>query len=288
MSKTRATILGSMAILMWSLLALLTVKTAPVPAFQLTALTFAIGAFVGALWLYTSGDLMNFRQINWKVYAFGTCGLFGYHFFYFTALRLAPAAEAGLIAYLWPLLIVLLSGFLPGERLRFGHIVGALIGFLGAALIILQNGVNFDSDAAIGYIVALICALFWSVYSVLSRRLGETPTTSVVIFCIATAFLSWIAHLALEDTKWPENYVGWLSIVGLGLGPVGLAFFVWDIGMKKGDIQLLGVASYAAPLLSTFALVVMGIAPLTWVLGLATILISFGAIIAARAGLRSS
>ena len=36
-----------------------------------------------------------------------------------------------------------------------------------------------------------------------------------------------------------------------GLGPVGLAFYVWDIGMKHGDIRLLGIASYAAPVLST-------------------------------------
>lgn len=288
MAKNRATILGFTAILMWSLLALLTVKTVPVPAFQLTAITFAIGALVGAVWLLATGQLKGFGRISLKVYAFGTCGLFGYHFFYFTALRLAPAAEAGLIAYLWPLLIVLLSGLLPGERLRLGHIFGALIGFMGAALIILQNGVNFEPSAALGYAVALLCAFFWSGYSVLSRRLGETPTSSVVIFCVATALLSLIAHLALEDTEWPENYVGWLSIIGLGLGPVGLAFFVWDIGMKKGDIQLLGVASYAAPLLSTFALVAFGITPLTWVLGAATILISVGALIAARAGARST
>jgi drug/metabolite transporter (DMT)-like permease len=48
-------------------------------------------------------------------------------------------------------------------------------------------------------------------------------------------------------------------VLALGIGPVGAAFFTWDIGMKRGDIQLLGVASYAAPLLSTLALVAAGI-----------------------------
>ncbi len=43
------------------------------------------------------------------------------------------------------------------------------------------------------------------------------------------------------------------------LGPVGLAFYVWDIGVKQGDIQLLGTSSYAAPLLSTLLLVLVGI-----------------------------
>ena len=43
----------------------------------------------------------------------------------------------------------------------------------------------------------------------------------------------------------------WLAIVALGIGPVGIAFFVWDIGMKRGDIRVLGAASYATPVLST-------------------------------------
>ncbi len=64
------------------------------------------------------------RSVPLRVYIFGTLGLFGYHAFYFSALRLAPAAEAGLIAYLWPLLIVILSGLLPGEEVRRGHLSG--------------------------------------------------------------------------------------------------------------------------------------------------------------------
>lgn len=283
MTQSRATMFGFLAILMWALLALFTVQTEPVPPFQLTAISFAIGALVGSFWLLMTGGFKGFGQISWKIYAFGTCGLFGYHFFYFTALRLAPAAEAGLIAYLWPLLIVLLSGLLPGEHLRLGHILGGLIGFAGAALIILQNGVNFEANAALGYGVALICAFFWSGYSVLSRRLGDTPTSSVVIFCLATACLSLMAHIFLEETQWPHTMMGWLAILGLGIGPVGLAFFVWDMGVKKGDIQLLGVASYAAPLLSTLALVGAGVAPLTWVIGAAATLISLGALLAAHA-----
>jgi drug/metabolite transporter (DMT)-like permease len=110
MTKTRATIFGFGAVLMWALLALLTVKTVPIPPFQLTAMSFAIGGSLGLCWVIFSGETKSLKSISWKIYTFGTIGLFGYHFLYFSALRLAPAAEAGLIAYLWPLLIVLLSG----------------------------------------------------------------------------------------------------------------------------------------------------------------------------------
>jgi drug/metabolite transporter (DMT)-like permease len=283
---SRATLTGFIAILLWALLALFTVGTSPVPPFQLNALTFAIGGAIGVVWLLRTGGVKRLKGVPLSVYAFGTIGLFGYHALYFSALRLAPAAEASLIAYLWPLLIVILSGLLPGEKLRLGHILGAFIGFAGAALIVGGKAEGLDPAHIPGYLLALGCAFTWSSYSVISRRLGSFPTETVVVYCIATALLSVPAHLALEETLWPNSLVGWLCILGLGAGPVGLAFYTWDHGVKKGDIQLLGVASYAAPLLSTLVLVIAGFAAPTWTLALAASLITAGAALAARTSLK--
>ncbi|MBK1635471.1 aromatic amino acid exporter YddG [Rhodovulum adriaticum] len=283
MPRPRATAIGFSAVLLWALLALFTVGSAPVPPLQLNAICFAIGGAIGIVWVIATGEARLLRAVPLRVYAFGTVGLFGYHALYFSALRLAPAAEAGLIAYLWPLLIVLLSGLLPGERLRAGHVLGALLGFTGAALIVARGATGFDGAALPGYGLAALCALTWSSYSVLSRRLGSVPTASVAVFCLASAALSLPLHLALEQTAWPTTPLAWASMVALGLGPVGLAFYVWDIGVKRGDIQVLGTASYAAPLLSTLILVGVGIAAPTPMLLAAAVLITGGAALAARA-----
>ncbi|WP_374372353.1 DMT family transporter [Tabrizicola sp.] len=281
MSRGRATLIGFSAVMMWSLLALFTIGSAPVPPLLLNAMCFGIGGLIGLVWTARSGFGV-LRGVSWKVYAFGTIGLFGYHFLYFTAFRLSPTAETGLIAYLWPLIIVLMSGFLPGERLRPQHVVGALIAFAGAAVIVLGRG-GEGSGSALGMGLAFLCALTWAGYSILSRRLGAVPTESVTVYCLATAALSVVSHLALEETVWPEGPMGWAAVLALGIGPVGAAFFTWDIGMKRGDIQLLGVASYAAPLLSTLALVLAGIAKPTPTIALAAVLITGGAALAARA-----
>ena len=286
MSKNSYTAVGFIAVLLWALLALFTVGSAPVPPFLMNALCFAIGGGIGVIWLLATGGLSQLRRVPMRVYLIGTAGLFGYHFLYFSALRMAPAAEAGLIAYLWPLLIVLFSGLLPGEHLKRGHIIGGVIGFAGAVLIVAQGVTGFNADALPGYGLAFLCALTWSGYSVVSRSFGAVPTASVVVFCLATAILSGVAHVALEDTIWPTTTLGWLSVIGLGVGPVGIAFFVWDVGVKKGDIQLLGVASYAAPVLSTLALVGAGIAAPTWTVLLAAALITGGAALAAQASRR--
>ncbi|OWU73692.1 membrane protein [Marinibacterium profundimaris] len=286
MPRRQATLIGFIAVLLWALLAVLTVGSAPTPPLLLNAICFAIGGALGLIWLAATGGFGQLRQVRARVYIFGTIGLFGYHALYFSALRLAPAAEAGLIAYLWPLLIILFSGLLPGERLRAGHIIGGLLGFAGAALLISGGARGFDPAHLPGYLLALLCALTWSSYSVLSRRIGTAPTASVAIFCLATAVLSAGLHLMLEPTVWPGSPGAWLATIGLGLGPVGLAFYVWDIGVKQGDIQLLGTSSYAAPLLSTLILVLVGAADPGWSLALATLLITGGALTAARASVR--
>jgi drug/metabolite transporter (DMT)-like permease len=287
MTRQKATAIGFTAILMWALLALMTIGSAPVPPFLLNALCFGIGGAIGLVWIGFGAGFGVLRQISWKVYVFGTIGLFGYHALYFTAFRIAPFAETGLIAYLWPLFIVLFSGLLPGERLRPLHVIGALVAFAGAGLIVMGRGDSAEAVPVLGLSLAFLCALAWAAYSVLSRRLGDVPTESVVVYCLLTAALSVPAHLIWEVTAWPQGSWGWLSVIGLGLGPVGAAFFTWDIGMKKGDIQLLGVASYAAPLLSTLALIAAGLAEGKPILLLAAVLITGGAALAARASLKA-
>ncbi|MEY8096749.1 DMT family transporter [Falsihalocynthiibacter sp. S25ZX9] len=279
--------MGASAILLWSFLAVLTVGSSPIPPLQLNAMCFAISGVIGLVWVARGIGFSALLHVNWKIYAFGTLGLFGYHFLYFSALRLAPPAEAGLIAYLWPLLIVLFSGFLPEERLKPTHIIGAILGFVGAA-ILMGNGGALKSEFILGYALALMCAVTWASYSVISRRLGTAPTETVAIFCVFTSLLSLLAHLVFETTYWPQDPIAWASIVALGVGPVGIAFYTWDFGMKKGDIQLLGVTSYAAPVFSTAILVFVGVTTASWSLALSACLIIAGAALASRASARES
>lgn len=288
MHKSRATLFGFVAVGLWALLAVLTVGSSPVPPLLLNTLCFSIGGAIGLVWSGATSGFARMRKVPLHVYAFGTLGLFGYHVLYFSALRLAPPAQAGLIAYLWPLLIVIFSGLLPGEKLRAGHLIGAALGFAGAGLIITGGDAGFNTGALPGYLLALACALTWSSYSVGSRYFGTVPTDAVAIFCVASAILSLPLHLMLEVTALPPTLMGWASVLLLGMGPVGLAFYVWDIGVKQGDIQVLGAASYAAPLLSTLVLVIVGIAAPNWTLGLAAVLITGGAVIAARASAREA
>lgn len=280
--QLKPTLIGFTAILMWATLALLTELSGEVPPFQLTAMSFTIASCIGvALWLRKGGKVWHHLRLPVAAWMLGIFGLFGYHFFYFMALRQAPAVEASLIAYLWPLLIVLFSAWLPGEQLRWFHGVGAIAGFLGAGLLVTKGqSLTFNAQYSLGYLAAFVCALTWSSYSVLSRRFGSIPTDAVGGFCGVTAILAWICHVLFEPTILPIGGE-WLAILCLGLGPVGLAFFVWDYGVKRGNIRALGALSYTAPLLSTLLLIACGLADASWTIAIACLLIVGGAFLAA-------
>jgi drug/metabolite transporter (DMT)-like permease len=280
--KLRATLTGFAAILMWSFLALLTAASGKMPPFQLSAICFAIGSVPGIVVLILKPERLKLLRQPAKVWIVGIAGLFGYHFLYFTALRNAPAVEAGLIAYLWPLLIVVGSALLPGERLRWYHVTGAIAGLAGTILIVGRNGFHFEGAYAIGYCAAFLCAFTWSGYSLLTRRFDAVSTDVVTGFCLATSILSLACHIGLETTIWPETILQWIAVVGLGLFPVGAAFYAWDYGVKNGDIQILGAASYAAPLLSTLILTLFGFAEPSWGIAGACLLVTGGAVLAAH------
>jgi drug/metabolite transporter (DMT)-like permease len=286
LTSRRATLLGLGAVFLWGLLAALSTLCGPIPPFQLNAMTFAIGTLVGLAYARVTGTpLVAPRDIPLGAWALGVYGLLAFHAAYFFAIQSAPVIEVSLIVYLWPLLIVVFSALLParlgGGSLRWWQVAGALLGFAGVALILLgKAGRPEFSGARIGYLAALAAALIWSSYSVASRLYQAVPSTAVTGFCAVTAVGSALLHLLFERWTWPAGAAAWLAILGCGLGPVGLAFYIWDEGMKRGDMRLLGAASYATPLISTVVLAVAGLSVASPQIWLAAVLITASALLA--------
>lgn len=285
--RRRATLTGAMAVVMWATLATLTVFLSDIPPFQLLAMAFAVAFAGGSLWLLATGGPRRFAVFRqprafWLMAIFG---LFAYHALYFLALRLAPAAEANLINYLWPLLIVVFAAFVPGaEPIRGTQILGAAMGLAGTALLILgRGGLSAASPAsAWGYAAALSCALVWSGYSVLNRRFAAVPSEAMIGICGAVALLGGAVHLLFEPaTVWPSG-AQWPALAVLGVGPLGLAFLAWDHGTKHGDLPVLGTLAYGAPVLSTLLLLLLGLSAATVELAAACALVVGGAWVATR------
>ena len=270
-----ATLLALTSIVLWSFLAFLGAKVSNLPPFLTVAISLTI-----------SGIFSLFSIRSWRVPLFtlavGIAGIFGYHFLYFSAFKYAPPVEASLINYLWPLLIVILSPlFLPGYKLRSYHILGALTGLLGAALIITGGSVELDTLHMRGYLLAAGAALTWACYSLMTKRLPPFPTGAVGAFCLGSGILSFFAYWLSATNATPIllTISDWTALVLLGIGPMGAAFFTWDAALKRGDPRIIGSLAYLIPMTSTIILVLLGGYELTWVSTIAMLLIVSGAAI---------
>jgi drug/metabolite transporter (DMT)-like permease len=271
------------AIALWGTLAALGVALAHVPPFLLTGLALCVGGLLAL-------PLSRFEVSSWLVplptLALGVGGLFGFHFLLFMALRLAPPVQANLINYLWPLFMVLLSPLLlPGTRLQAVHIAAALLGFAGAALMILGDTAGAGQQTggwSWGYLLALLSALVWASYSLLTRRVPHFPTAAIGGFALLSGLLSLLCHALLEPAVALTGR-DMLLIGALGLGPMGAAFFLWDMALKRGDTRQIGILSYLTPLASTGMLVLVGDRAFTWNIGLAALMIVGAALLGTRA-----
>ena len=274
-------LLALAAIALWSTLATLGVQLGHIPPFLLTGIALLTGSLIAL-------PLANWQirrwVVPWPTFLVGVGGLFGYHFLLFMALRNAPAVEANLVNYLWPLGIVVLGPvFLPGKRLHWHHVGAALAGFAGAATAILGPGVGV-SDASVlgnaqwhsGYVLAAIAALLWSSYSLMTRRLPHFPTAAVGGFAAASGLLALLCHWALEPSVSLTTRDALLLAI-LGLGPLGGAFYLWDAALKRGDSRRIGLLAFSTPILSTTLLLLTTGQPLSWRIGAAALLVVGGA-----------
>jgi drug/metabolite transporter (DMT)-like permease len=282
----KADLLTLGAIFLWASLASLVTLLSDIPPLLLTGIGLIIGAAV-------SIPSLRFRIKPWKVppktLLLGVYGLFGYHLMLFLALQNAPAVEANLVNYLWPLLIVLLSPiFTKSLALNFRFVLAAISGFAGAVIAITYNGSGFESlSIEVGYFFALAAAVIWATYSLATTKVPSFPTPAIGLFALVSGVLAIGAHFIFEPAA-AISSSDWLLLVILGAGPLGGAFYLWDAALKIGDPRRIGLLAFLTPLLSTVLLVVISGNPFSWQLLISAALILGGALFAGSTKTKTS
>jgi drug/metabolite transporter (DMT)-like permease len=274
----RSNLPALLAIGLWATLAPIGSLLSDLPPFFLTGVGLLVGSILA---LFMGLRVRQALAIPPKTLAIGVFGLFGFHAALFTALQMAPAVQANLVNYLWPLLMVVIAPlFLKGTLLTLRHVIAALVGFAGAALAITSGG-ELTGTGSWGYFFAFLAAVIWATYSLLTKRLPHFDTALVGVFAFVSGVLSLIAHLLFEQPVSPSAWE-WLLLVLMGLGPLGGAFYLWDYALKNGDPQRIGLLSFLTPLMSTTLLLLVTGKPLTLQLLLAAVLIIGAAILGSR------
>jgi drug/metabolite transporter (DMT)-like permease len=278
-----ATLIGAIGICLWATETVLVTFTIGLPTLEIVALAFAIASLLSPLaWKITGGSPLDAFRQPISVWLMTVPCLVLYHACIYYAVHRVPATPAALLHGATPLFIVLGSALLPGEHIRWWHLAGAGLGALGMFWLVDGGSGDLAVDADAAFYLACIglAAGLWGIYSLLSRRFGDVPTSVMGTFYAAAALAAGIGHLTLETWVTP-NTGQIVAIIALGLLPMGLALYCWDYGVKRGDIQALGATSYVEPLIGAFLVVAVGQGQLHWSMILAGMLIIGGSVLAA-------
>jgi drug/metabolite transporter (DMT)-like permease len=254
---------GLLAIVLWS------------TTFALArSLSEQVGAFTGATAVYLTAGFLGLARLSWhgnpirrlqecsRKYVLGCGGLFAlYSLLVYVAVGLAgdreELLEVALINYLWPAGTVLLAVPLLGQRAGVLLLPGTIIALAGVSLVITEGAgtsgaalVKRLGTHPLPLLFAFLAALSWALYSNLTRRwAGPKGQGAVEWFMAATGVL-----LLVLRAFWPEHGA-WTAKSVLEAATLGsvtaLAYALWDVAMRKGNLLLVACVSYFTPLLST-------------------------------------
>ncbi len=264
------------AVIIWGSLVVLNMKLIHVPAMMVGGISLTFAGIISCFNLKT-------WNLPWRTLLVGVSGVFSYNLLYYLAFRYAPAVEANLLNYLWPLLIVVMTPlFIKEMKLSLNHIIGALLGFIGAALIVTGGHLNIEIKSLSGYLIAIGAAFCWAIYSLKIKKLPPFPSEAVSVFCFISGILMLVIYFTSignisEITR--LTITDWTLLLILGIVTNGISYILWNKAMKLGDPRVIGSIAYLTPLLSTFALAIFFGKQITLVSGIAMIMIITGAIV---------
>lgn len=136
---------------------------------------------------------------------------------WFYAMARVPVAEMAAIAFLGPVMVLVIGGLLLGEGLGTRRIAAVCIAVAGG-LIVLRPGVR---ELSLGHLSQLGATVFFSMSYIIAKRLSREAPASVIVGVLSVTVTLGLLPLALA--QWQPvrvEQVGWLACVA-GLATLG-------------------------------------------------------------------
>jgi drug/metabolite transporter (DMT)-like permease len=256
--------MGFGAVLIWSAsVACVRSTTAGLGTLTAASATYLLAGVLACLAVYSSGRRRRELAALPRRYLAGCGGLFvAYMVSYYLALGLAGdhdrSLEVGLINYLWPALVMALSVPVLGRRWRWFLVPGLALAVAGTALATLSGQAwswaalaDRARDNWLPYLLALVAAVTWGLYSNLSRRwAGHCEEGAVPLFTLASGLVLLGLRLAVHEppAAWTARAVA--EVAFTAVFPAFLGYYLWETAMRRGNMTLVAAASYFTPVLS--------------------------------------
>lgn len=248
-------LLAIITVLIWSSIApLVKLMLADLPNLEVLSISsFLATAFLIVLNIKT-GNIKEMKNYNAKdygiIFGLGFLGFFLYNALYYYGIGKLTSQIACILNYLWPMMIVVFSCVLLGEKMTFIKAFSVLCSFGGIVLLSVGGGVDGASNSVTGMVACIAAAVFYGLFSVLNKKVNYNQYISMMIFWFVCAFFSMLLGLATE-TWIPITAIGWLGIAWIGIVVNATAYLLWALALNKAEnTAAIANLAYLTPFLS--------------------------------------
>lgn len=283
-------------VLVWGLnFPVIKVPLAAMHPFTVNLFRFCVSAAaLGGLWALEARRrgqpfLAPFREMPGTVLGLGLVGHVGYQVLFILGVGETSAGSAALLIASSPMWTAVLGHALGIDRMRPTGWAGLGVSFLGVALIVLagEGEVDFSSDAFVGNVLILVGSVLWALYTVFSRPAlarGAAPL-GLAFFTVLVAFpvLVGLGLFTLSTTAWAAVGPGtWAALVFSGGLSSGLAYYLWNIAVRRVGPSQTSAFSNLVPFVALVAAFLLLGEPITLVQVLGGTLIIGGLVVMRR------
>lgn len=275
--RARAASFAIGAVLLWATWPTLATLAAPAPPFLVFGLAAVIGCVVSFSLAALRGRVYQYVRTPPRTLVFVALALLTNNALYLYAMPRIGPAEANVISYLWPVMLVAIMSRLRRERLKPLQLMGIGLGFAGAVLAI---GPAFERGLdPVGIALALLSGLTFAIYAAIRTR-GREAEDVIGPSMGLLAVLALSAHFAFEPAV-DLTPTQWLAIAGIGIAPLTLSNALWDLAGRTGsNTSMISGIAYMTPLASICLLALFGVAPISVAVAVAAVLVVTGALAA--------
>ncbi len=182
----------------------------------------------------------------------GFLGLFLYSAFFYYGLARMTSQEACILNYLWPLMIVLFSCPILGEKLTRRKIFAVGMSFAGVIVVMAGGIENFSSEKIFGALSCVIAAACYGLFSVLNKRRRLNQKLAMMIIWATTAACAFIAGYFLEQWTLP-NLRQIVGLLWLGVMINAVAYLTWALALETTtNTARTANLAYLVPILAIF------------------------------------
>jgi len=268
MTRSKATCIGLIAIVLWSaIVGLIRGVSTHFGAVGGAALIYSVASVL--LWL-TLG-FPPLREFPRRYIVWGSVLFIAYELCLSLSIGYShnarQAIEVGMVNYLWPTFTIMAAIMFNHQRATWWIAPGFALSMLGIAWVLAgEQGLDVHAMLRnvqanpLSYGLAFSGALIWAAYCVVTARMAAGKN-GVVLFFMLVAVTLWLQYAITggDAMTWNMPAVLWLAAAA---GAMGFGYAAWNVGILHGNMTVLAGASYFIPVFSAFLSAVMLSAPL--------------------------